>query len=87
MQKYPSPTSMQMFSCYMLTAIHFLAEVFIPLKIFNVLCCCLMLNWFELLFSTSIYTPYTLMVKQKNIYFFTIFINLLKIINLNDSIE
>ncbi len=46
-------------------------------------CCCLMLNCFKLLFSTSIYT---LMVKQKIIMIFNIFANLLQIKNLNDSI-
>ncbi len=45
-----------------------------------------MLNCFKLLFSTSIYTPYTMMVKQKKEKVFNIFANLLKIKNLNDSI-
>ncbi len=63
-----------------------LGKVFIPLNFFHVLCCCLMLNCFKLLFSTSIYTPYTIMVKQKKKKKFNIFANLFKIKNLNDSI-
>ncbi len=62
-----------------------LAKVFIPLHFVHVLLCsCLMLNCFKLLFSTSIYTPYTIMVKQKQV--FNVFANLLKLKNLNDSI-
>ncbi len=59
-----------------------LAKVFIPLHFVHVLLCsCLMLNCFKLLFSTSIYTPCTIMVKQKQ--FFNVFANLLKLKNLN----
>ncbi len=43
-----------------------LVKVFIPLYFFHVLLCCsLMLNYFKLLFPTSIYTPFTIMTKHK----------------------
>ncbi len=41
---------------------------------------------FKLLFSTSIYTPYTIMGKQKQKKGFNIFANVLKTKTLNDSI-
>ncbi len=38
--------------------------------IFFMFRCCLMLNCFKLLFPTPVYTPYTIIVKQKKILFF-----------------
>ncbi len=45
---------------FLVAEIQCLAKVFKPLHFFHVLCCSLILNCFKLLFSTSIYTPYTI---------------------------
>ncbi len=46
---------------------------------------CLMLNCFKYFFSTPIYSPYTIMVKQKKKKGFNIFANVLKITKVNDT--